>query len=255
MFKRFFGIDPLSKVLKEYKTIKALEVKVVALKEKVDLENEAHSEIINSQIEMLQSNFRDLAHVFSIENVNKKFDVSKPSTLLNFKTAPVLVHRVPFKGYTHFDGVAISNSEIISNKKFEILKDLYLDILQFELNFKRIDGSRLKKIARDKLESKINTKVTSKINRYCDNLGENSEAAREYIFANSKNLDDIISKLNNVINLEEQTAECKNYIGFKDLLTIYSLDGVNNTTQELEKFLLNFKNNKYDFILLTGHIL
>lgn len=255
MLKKLFGLDPLSRVLKEYNTIKDLETKTMVLKEKIDIEDEAQVQIVDTQLQMLKSNFVDIAKLFELENANAKFDVNKPLSLLNMKCTKPLVHTAKYSYYKGFPKIDHPNGDLLTNKVFSVIDDMYLDIIKFELSFKRVlECYTVNKKAKEKIKKQMIKKIVLKIVTFCDSLGDNSESVKNYIFFNMSldkleelSIEKVITRFNEMISFDIVTKSFGNYIAFKDFITIDELSLSSNITDLLRAY----KTNDYDFILLS----
>ena len=245
MFGLFkFKKDPRDLSLIEFDKIIKLNEKI----DKLDVSDDVHIEIRDTQRDVLLNNFHTIAHTFQIKN---EVAVTQRDGLLNLQSTEKRVIDYDEKILHNFNPATIEkyNVEVIEVDHIANEVPLVLDV-SLERKFLLLKKRKINK----KVYESIIKKVQNKVKKVCIALSEecpyNEAVFYEFIINNFEeeefNLDNIEDRFNYVSHLMERFRWCESFdIAAKNVL-IFNHDEKSMNKTDLVK---NLKTNRFDFIL------
>jgi hypothetical protein len=259
LFNKITKNTPVDRVHKEFKTLMNLSNKFYDLKAKCSTtDNEIYAEQIETQREILINNFRTIGHVYNSLGYPKH--PFKDDDFLSIQGTPAKVfeskHDIDENIKIYNKILDISTSTHILNDK-DIFLDSKLDInIKFlDLDDKRINNKKLKKI-----KAKTEQKLIYEIIKFSEDFVDNEELIKNYIFSNLEgefdhyhNILDMFKRLNFVYSIYTQLGPNILSKDFdfcqKDLVYIKLQQFHLSNDNKVAEFLSNFKQYRYDFLI------
>ena len=254
--KKIFGQDEKSKILKEYVSIVDLENKRTKLEIKYGTRNEdvqTQENILMNNLKVLGKLYTDLEIPALTKNYSGNFEYfnmqGTPANVIKMDEAPASI--------TYKLGKEVIDITI----QTPYYEDVVPKIISLQKKFLDLNKSKFNKKFYDALISKININIENIISDYSKNFKGNEELVKEFILKNLQGLEytdnisiqSIIDRLILVRALTNTTLflmyNSENFdIGHKNIIVI-DTQLFNTYEMELEKFINNFKQNRYDFII------
>jgi len=247
--RKAMGTDPLSLTIIEFQKIIELEKKRKKLEHKFD-DTAKDSLIVQKNI--LTNNLRTLSRVFNSQS-DKILDIDKDE-YFNIQGSNNEVFKLSNPKNTYLHKKTGIETPVIELREHS---DKIEEIFRLERKFSELSQGKIKNKVYSKILNIAREKINSKIIDYCNLFKGNEELTRKFVFSN-------MTKTDEDYHNELLVYQRINFLGYlvetygpdifnSELIDIDSKGLIqitfNNSINNIEAFLKEFKGNKFDYIL------